>query len=115
MRTLPSSPFQASAWGGAQCADWAPRGGGAGIGLGGRRLRGGSGRCAPTRMRKAWFSGTDADACRWGRLPRRGVVVIFAVCKLRRLEGRGTTVVPRKGLRTLSGVWGQENGRARAG
>lgn len=62
-------------------------------------------------MRKACFSGTDADACRWGRLPRLGVVASFAVCKLRRLDGRGTTVVPRQGLRPENFEWGLGTGK----
>lgn len=86
----PQPTFPESASGGAQCSDWVPRGGVAGIGPRGCRLRGGSAGRAPTRMRKAWLSGSGADACCWGRLPRRGMGVSLAVRGLRRLEGRGT-------------------------
>lgn len=40
-----------------------------------------------------------------------GVVVSFAVCKLQRLDGRGTIVVPRKGLRPENFEWGLGTGK----
>lgn len=42
----------------------------------------------------------------------------MAICRLRRLEGQGTTVVGRKALRLENFEWGvgdQKEGRARAG